>query len=128
MEAPLEICWKAIQKTYGVPFNIPTDYVIPEERIAFPEVEATNDNPEATGDDGNAMGSTGGFPPASEVVDNAGTAIVNDPGNYEFNQPTQNLAAGEGSSKSAAQGDWAKAQGDWAKESFESTGKASPNW
>ena len=35
MSAPLEISWKGIQKTCGVPFNIPTDRVIPNERTVI---------------------------------------------------------------------------------------------
>ena len=46
-----------MQKTYDVPFNIPTDYVIPDERIVITLTESE----EGTASGRNAATSSGGF-------------------------------------------------------------------
>ena len=104
-----------------MPFNIPTDYIIPDERIVITITEAE----EGTASGWNAATSSGGLQASGANVGDgqwlSATAIMNDPGNYEVDQPTWNVAAGEGSSSSAP-------QSGWNDDTFGSTGKAEPAW
>lgn len=104
-----------------MPFNISTDYVIPDERIVISITEAE----EGTANGGDAATGSGGFQSPSDFVSDGkwpgATAIKDDPGNYEMDQPTLNVAAGEGSSSSAP-------QPSWNTDTFEGTGNAKPTW